>query len=374
MNPITKMGVVLFNGGIDKGAVITAANRPNPYYPAPVGQFMDWYGKMRQADVVWRFIDEHASSMTSHYNSSYSNATVTGLVCINGQGTKARYPDVNSRRGKQLLDQNELFLSRIDILGLADMPNKDNDSPLFNIHCGGTQTITNISNVNIRAGDWLIAYAPRLDEIAEGGRREDADNNGVITLWLKPYSPSQHQNTPRQILHCLTEMVDADRKGAELSRNSFLPEYADQCDRLFEAIVNIGLTFTKWADNNGLAFNNPKDYTELMMRLGHQRNYSANPAAQDFDLKQSLIDTMFVTGFPTGTNDYNVHKKGASTTDLTKEEIVLNQCQRQGVSLMLNEIARFIHTVTKNIVGKALTSMEPGKDGLFQHASYSGCK
>lgn len=356
MRPITKIGVVLFNGGIDRGAVISASNKVNPYYPPPKGQFHNWYGKMRYADIAWRFIDEHAGSCASTYNNQYSNATVTAMVAINGQGTKAKAP--SSRKARHV-NQNEFFLSRINILGLVDAPNDENESPLFNIHCGGIQTITNISNVNIRAGDWLIAYAPRLEEVGEGGRRQDADNNGVMTLWLKPYSPSDNANTPPQILQCLTEVNESDAKGIKFNRTECLPEYVDQCERLFESFVNIGVTFMKWVQTKeaGKGDLTNSDFMDIIATLGHQQNYNAGKV--NYKARQSLTDALFACV---------THEDLFSNADSNGKK--LNKIQRQGVSLALAEQARYIHGVTKNIMGKALTSMEPGQDGMFQHCSY----
>jgi hypothetical protein len=313
---------------------------------------------MRNGDLVWRHTAQHASSMSAHYNSSYGNTTVVGMVSLNGQGDGAGI--LGKRRH---LDQNELFLSKIDILGIADFANDENEGQLFNIHCGGTQTLTNVCNVNWRAGDWLIAYAPRLEELSEGGRGQDADNNGVITLWLKPYDVSAHKNTPVQILHCLTEVNTSESRGLELNRSSFIPEYADQCERLLESMINIGITFMKWTQKaKGGVPVDTQDYVELLRELGHRSFYATGE--QNFDLKQSLVDHLFACAVPTGSDKNNCF----GNSSLEKS---LNHCQRQGVSLALFEQARFIKTVTKNIVGKALTSTEPGRDGLFQHRAYS---
>ena len=336
---------------------MSAMQNKSPLYPLPTGQFVDMVGKVRIADIVYRFIDDNEYVNSSYER--YSNTTTAGLSSINGQGYAG--------------ESQQSFLARIQVLGLAFMENDINGSKLFNIHCGGLYTVVNTGNEDICAGDWVIVYAPRMDEIKEGGRGEDADANGVITLWLKPYHPAIHQNTPRHIYSCLTRLNSGFGVHSTKEGKSYLPEYEDQCNHLFDSLLDTGMIFVEFLKRHGLIEfkiestknDSAKLYAPLFEKLGHTRFYKESLV--DSILRQEMLNAFFLAQLTRKTDDYDDANYFSGQSDDHK---LLRNCQLEAISIALAEQARFIHTITKNIIGKAVTSMAPKKNGQLQLCSY----
>lgn len=350
MHPITPSGQVLFNGVVAEGAVIAAFNNPSPKWPLPRGATLPKVGQVRIADIVYALIDGN-QYMQSQYE-RYSNTDVIGLSSINGQG-----------RADQTKEQ---FLARVQPLGLAFMPNDQNGSKRFNIHCGGLYTICNVSNVDIVAGNWLMIYAPDPTEASQGGRGEEDDANGLITLWLKPYHPEIHRMHPPQIYQCLTRRAMGDDVHTTGDGRQWLVEYENTCDDLFDAFLGIGASFAKYlVDADVLeaaqGANVDSSLAEVMQAAGHKSFYSAQYLNND--VRQQLINLFFLGQVGVKTAEY-------AEANVFSKHKQLGQAQRTAPTMMLVSIARFIHTVTKNIMGKAVTSMAPKKNGSFQLSSY----
>ena len=355
MSPVTPSGQVLFNGAIAEGAVIAAMNNKSPKWPLPKGVFLSSVGTVRVADVVWNYTDAN-QYVQSNYE-RYANTTTVGLSSINGQG------NVN--------ESEATFLSRIQILGLAFMENDVNNSKLFNIHCGGLYTVMNLSNVDIVAGNWLIVYAPSPSEVAEGGRGEDADLNGVMTLWFKPYHPEIHRFTPRQIYACLTQRNLGPDVHTTLDGKLFLPEYETLCDDIFDSCLNIGLVFVEALRGYGIVkmedeTAKPGDtYNTFMEAVGHKRFFSRNRANPE--TRQQMINAFFLPAVKRNSDDFDM-------ANFFANDKRLRECQMEATDVALVSMARFIQTITKNIIGKAITSMGPKKNGQMQLCSYIGGK
>ena len=362
INPIKPVGEVLLNGRISQGAVITATSNKNPLYPMPVGQYSDKVAKVRRADIVYRFIDEVEYVETSY--TRHNNATVTGIAALNGQGIYG--------------ENQQDFMSRIQPLGLAFMDNETTDSDLFNIHTGGIYTIMNVSNVDICAGDTLMAYAPLPHEAASGGRGEDADANGLVTLWLVPYHPKIHQNTTDAIYNCLTRINEIGPSSHHtIDGKMYMPQYEEQCKELMDSymdIIMIGAQFLiservlAFGDNmpNGTAADN---WYTILTHLGHTNFHSQTHKNSEF--RQRLINALFLDRIPRSLEAFQVANL---FPEKTNESMALKNCQLDGVSLGLQTQARFIKGMTKLIMGKAITSMKPKENGEFQLMAYTGCK
>lgn len=350
MSPITPSGQALFNGTIAEGAVITAFNNQSPLWPLPKGATLTKVGTVRIADIVYAFIDGNRY-MQSQYE-RYSNTDVVGLSSINGQGRADQTP--------------AQFLARVQPLGLAFMPNDQNGSKRFNIHCGGLYTICNVSNVDIVAGNWLMVYAPDPKEAAEGGRGEEDDANGLITLWLKPYYPEIHRLHPPQIYACLTRRAMGDDVHTSGDGRSWMIEYENTCDDLFDAFMGIGAAFIKYMTEAGeLSVSKGGNIDSLlagvMQAAGHKSFYSAQYA--NADVRQQLINLFFLGQVHAKTPEYE-------EANVFSHHKQLADAQRRAPTMMLVSLARFIHTITKNIMGKAITSMAPKKNGNMQLCSY----
>ena len=230
--PITASGQVLLNGGIAMGPVIGATTgRKDPLYDPPQGQYIDMVSKVRVADVVYRFVDDYDRVQTGFERTS--TLTVTGLSSLNGQGYRSDEKNMSA------------FMRRIQPMGLAFMENDKNGSSVFNIHTGGLYTIVNLSNQYIGAGDWLMAYAPRRAEVKEGGRGEDADRNGVVTLWLIPYRPEIHQITPHGIHTCLIEGLSRESDMPRHDMKTYIADYEHMCNAYLDSLMIVGMVYTE---------------------------------------------------------------------------------------------------------------------------------
>lgn len=354
MSPVTPSGQVLFNGAIADGAVIAAFQNKSPKYPLPKGAFAEYVGLVRVADIVYCFIDANQYVQASYER--YANATTVGLSSINGQG------DIN--------ETEESFMSRIQVLGLAFMETDVNKSKLFNIHCGGLYTVMNLSNVDIVAGNWLIVYAPTPAEAAEGGRGEEPDMNGVMTLWFKPYHPEIHRFTSRQIFACLTQRTQGPDVHTTMDGKLYLPEYEQTCDHLFDSFLSIGIVVTEFLRQANViqlagAGSAEDTYIKFMAAVGHTRFY--NTRNTNALLRQELLNALFLSVVRRNSDEYE-------TANLFPNEKRLRDCQMEATDVALVSMARFIHTITKNIIGKAITSMGPKKNGQMQLCSYIGGK
>lgn len=360
LSPITPVGAVLFNGAIAQGALISAMQNKSAKYPLPSGQSLELVGRVRKADVVYRFIDEHEYNEPSHGRNN--NTQVSALSSINGQGFVG--------------ESEASFLSRIQVLGIADMENDMNGSQLFNIQCGGIYTIMNVSNQDISTGDWLMVYAPRLDEVREGGRGLEADNNGLMTLWLVPYHPEIHQSTPAHVFTCLSRMNEGLGIHSTIDGKSFMPEYESMCNSQFDAFMGSGMIFLEFLRKRGLVkFETAQNvtpanlYAALFERLGHTRFY--NEKRQDPEMRQELLNALFLQRLSRKTDDYEAANYFPTNEENQRK---LRQCQLETIDIGLSSQSRLIHNITKNILGKAITPMRPKGNGSFQMCSYIGAK
>jgi len=359
--PVTPVGAVLFNGEINTTSVTNATTNTAPKYPLPGSHYLDYVGKVRQADVVYRFIDQH--EFVEGGSERYTNTTVSGLSSLNGQGISG--------------ESEAAFMRRVQVLGLAFQDNEQNGSTRFNIHCGGIYTVVNNGNKNIPAGCWVRVRAPRLDELREGGRGEDADANGVVTLWLEPYYPEVHQATPTQIWHCLSRINSGPNIHTTRGGKHYMPEYEDMCRALFDSFLDVGLVLIEflvrkgtlaWA-GEGADRPSPMVLSALMGLLGHDRfrtNATANPI-----LRQELVDAFFLAQLNRASEEYS---EANFFSGRTEAERTLHECQMEGSGIAIDAFSRFIHTLTKDIIGRAVTSMAPKKNGQLHVLSYTGSK
>lgn len=364
ISPITSVGEVMVNGAMATGSVISAMQNKSAKYPLPSGQSLEMVGRTRRAALAYRLIDENDYLDNSFER--YSSSTVAALTSINGQG--------------QAGESQASFMSRIQVIGIIQQETDINGSKLFNIHIGGVYTMINNSNRDIVAGDWLAAYSPRLDEIKEGGRGKEHDLNGYYELWIVPYDPSLHQSTPAHIYACLTQHnEDRDIHNAKDGR-AFMPEYESMCDHLLDSFMDLGIVFVEFMFQKGLielknvrGGNSKKDrvelYVNLLTELGNTHFYSekqTKPAVRQQYLNALFLDRLLRKG--------ETYEEANYFPGSNKNERLLRECQLEAVSLGITEQANFVHTITKNVFGKAVTSGAPKKNFQAQLCSMIGCK
>lgn len=375
ISPITEQGVMLVNGAIHTGALTAATRNTNPKYTLPSGQSAQMVGLTRRAALVYRPIDEN--NYLGGFGSRGDNTTVMGLTALNGQGHAG--------------ESQASFMSRIQVIGIAQQDTENNGSKRFNIHIGGMYTMINNSNRDIVAGDWLMAYAPRADEIKQGGRGKEHDANGYLELWMVPYHPSIHQVTTANIYQCLSLRYNDRNPSRPHSVNGkeYIEEYETMCDILLDSFMDIGITFLEFlASSNVITVNknlqagtgaaaNRKEraeaYAKLLARLDHSHFMSKDQKVPE-DRKR-LIDSLFVErlsqkdkeGNDVDYFDFPIMQQSSTTKKL-------RDSQMGGVAKGLVEMARLNHTITKNVFGKALTSAAPKKNLNVQLCSMIGCK
>lgn len=360
--PVTPVGEVLVNGAIATGSVIAAMQNKNARYPLPSGQSLEMVGRVRRAAIVYRLVDENDYLENSFER--YSNTTVAGLTALNGQG--------------HANESQASFMSRIQVIGIAQQETEQNGSKLFNIHIGGVYTMINNSDRDIAAGDWLMAYAPRPDEVKQGGRGKEHDANGYVELWMVPYDPSIHQATSAHIYACLSEHnIERDARTNTMDTGAYLQEYVSMCDHLLDSFMDLGLIFVEFMVKNNLVTVNGAAtdaqrhtiYANLLTQLGNTQFYTQHgtqPALRQQYLEALFLDRLVQKG--------DIYKRANYFPGNDKQQRTLRECQLEAVSLGLTEQANFVHSITKHVFAKAITSAAPKKNLQVQLCSMIGCK
>lgn len=357
LSPITPTGQVLINGKMDQSQVSFGSNNSRPKWALPTGSFFDSLGVVETGDIVWKPVCSNVFMNTTERD---ENIHARAISCLNGQGLTE--------------ETTEEFMQRIDILGLAFMSNDKNNTQYFNIHVGGIYTIRNNGNEDINIGDYVMAYAPRPDEVNKGGKGESSDANGVVKLWVKPYRPEHHKLTAGNIYRVLTRSNTEDRKFRNRTPNGlpYLPELVDQCHNMFDSWVSIGMTILLACDASedipvSITGDRASVIKNILEKLGHKR--FENEGLIDRDFKQQVIDSIFVQELQ-GTHQKSRLFFGNDKT-MNSVEDRLMRCQLEGPQNQLYETARFISHVTKKILGKAISCGTPKGDFNIQLCAYS---
>jgi len=348
ISPTRVVGDVLYNCQIDKTLVTNALYNQNPYYPLPIGMSMPDIEIVRKGDIIFTLIDNSQGNyqLSTTYNNTGDNTTVPAIAALNGQGIYGE-PDI---------------MSKILPLGLAFEENERNKETRFNGHVGGIHTVLNTGNENINAGDWVMAYAPTMEEVESqsGGRGKIADKNKLITLWFKPYRPNIHKlSAPKQILTCLT---------GSKPDNHYLPSYVTACKSLIDASLDIGILFLNDVlkdlsqdDLDALTGNDKNDkeavLIKLMRQYGHTEYYEKNSKPEKVlsnKKRQSFINQLFIPYSDKINNQF--------------KDPSLHRNQADAISLFINSTAHFYHDVAKNVLWRAVTSARP-KENFNVHCS-----
>lgn len=327
IHPKRSVGQVLFNGKINGPMAIQGTHNRHPLYPIPNGQYLEMMRKARRGDIVWAYSNEHHVGNLMKSSSQLPNIetdTIEGLVSINGHGQADKK------------ETNHEFLSRIYPLGIAFMENDKNETDRFNCHVGGIDTICNNGNQRINAGDWVMAYAPSRDEVETyaGGRGEEADKNGVLTLWYVPYRPQDHKFTCNNIQKCLLETKN----------NKFTSQFKEASMLMMRELIKCAIATQAAIENT-----NPKLWSDLQAK--------SKTAGFDSYLRELTTDD---TNGPTNLMKNLVPALCSNTAK-----------QISPVGNMLIAQAWLIKNVTKNIMGKAVTSADPRKNFEIQQMRYA---
>ena len=388
LHPRRSTGAVLFNGVMNQGDINSAENNINPLYDMPTGQYWDAIKTVSKGDIIYRM----TSSVPVDMNIFRSdNTSVPGISALNGQGTKG--------------ESNHQFMERIDIIGVAFMENDVNKSARYNIHTGGIETVPNNGNEPIRMGDWVIAYAPDVDEVSRGGKKGEAEKNGVLKLWYKPYKPEIHKLNTSNIYRCLTEDYGYDLPG--ILRYNQMNEFKDTCKEFYDSILGMGILVHKTIQNrattsvkvgdgtlsieDGMAriraemkipptTNDPHQdennrIAEFLSVMGHSQFTDTERPHLFPEIRQRFLDTLFNEHAP-HTGEIRIKAKlfrklvknmhPATDDNYTK----LQRIQSEAVGSYVWASANFFHMIVNRIMGKAVTPADPGYDFDIQFTKY----
>jgi len=277
------------------------------------------------------------------------------------------------------------------------MPNDVNKSNRFNIHTGGIETVCNNGNETIRMGDWVIAYAPTTEEIGRGGRKGEAEKNGLIKLWYKPYDPSIHRLNTKNIYECLSNIGHPDDV---MNRTHHLNEFRSTCQEFLDSVMGMSMVTMQFllgsmaADKTllsaskqikdawGLNSTDESDSTVglmgIFLRMMNHSSFTPDKNQIEFpEARQKYLDALFNLN-ATHFEDRQKNSKLFTTPSgriLSPEFRLLynkmSRIQTDSVGLYLAASATFFHIIVNRIIGKAVTSADPGYDFDIQFAKYA---
>lgn len=316
------IAAVVVNGEINTALCTKARQSTNPLYKKATGSDSNNYSKITGGDIVYTESCNNGISMNTYsQNVSRANNKMKGVSVLNGQGK----------------DSNEAFIQKIQILGVAEMSNVDNSSQLYTILRGGIVQVTNNSNVTINPGDWIQAYAPTPEEARGGGKGKLSDRNGEITLWYKPYEPTEHALKSKQIYECLKESHG--KKDADLD------QYALCCKKFKQSSIDKALVIIR------------SFYDEIKKEtIDPNRDVAMEKIAKllDDDKDKRIEKSLFAPySGPTlpNNNDLKTRQLTCVDTFLTSASLLQN-------------------TTTNRVIGKALTGAAPKKDFILHIGRY----
>jgi hypothetical protein len=299
--------------------VVFGNKNPKPYYPIPVGQYQAMMEKGRRCDIVWTKMDANSNynhrgglSVSSYMGpGNVDSDAVHAIVSINGQGTEGKGYD------------NHTFMESVQPLGIMLMDNEKNETDRFNLHFGGLETVVNMGNEYIPAGVWVMAYAPSREELNLGGRGEDADKNGVCTLWMKPYKPEHHKWTCGNVRKCLQNSSPD---------NPFTKNFKETCNKVFSTSMDEAMIIQEELDKHP----NERNAMVNAFRGGNRAAYSAAKEKAMAKIKDEYARRVFSLS----SGEMRSHNKALS--------------ENPGEHRLVAE-AQLLHVQLKNIMGKAIT-------------------
>ena len=367
INPERERGQVILNGAIDKHIVALgspACNR-TPMHKLAEGQLRERRDKVERGDLIYTYVNATNQLSVMDCNSFLNRAAsdrATGVSVINGQGIKGAKPEV--------------MMQQVVILGLAEMPNDENDKEVFNIATGGIYNVRNNGDETINANEIVIGYWPSPAEVARGTNggqtRTPGEKQGEVKLWFKPYRDSIHKDQPKQIYECLLD---------ENHEQPYLPAYRKHCRAYLDSVLGSSLICMQHmlpqlqalleASNGTLT---AEDWTELLRRMGHSEFAASetwtNNDREEYDLlRDDLLAKLFMP--------FSMYKRRREDPrlfagdKLTQMQTNLNAIQVKAPSQFIHSSRYFIKELDRHVVGQALSTAAPGKDFTIQLKTYS---
>lgn len=334
IRPRAMTGAVVVNGTVHTNLCNQARREKAPYYPHATGVYNNNQATINHGDIVFTIT---RPNVTLNMGSTSTNAIrLQGAAILNGHG--------RASDGEE--HGNEVFMQSITVLGIAEVPQTPNAQGYFNILRGGIFTVRNNSKWTIQVGDYVMAYAPKLSELKDGGHGKEADRYGEAKLWFKTYDPLCHSLTGKPIYKAL-------RAG---DKGGHLPQYMATCRSLIKSVKDMSMTVMS------TCFKKMKKDGLIAAAVDEQRFLKSMVADMDTPaIHDEIIDRLFVL--------YSQPGHDVAQGENARHE--LNKRQREGMDHFLTQSALLHHYVHKNVIGQAITTAGPQRNFDIQMINYS---
>ncbi len=325
-------GVVVQNGEIHIG-LLTQAKRQNrkPYYPLPSGTALERMDTVANGDVLY----------TMNGLNARINAMSGGGGGERHNSNKVRCASSLCGQGDSNIDGNEVLLHHLQFQGLAEQGTTDqgaNSNGMFNVVRGGIVSRINETMWTIEEGDWLEMYAPTETEAKQGkgAHQHKADRLGERKLWLRTFKTERHRNTPKSIYQCLTHK--ADRDAPQYSKT-----FKATCDAYVDSVI----------EQTALVMSVVQDDARALELYNGLRNDQA--------VRSQIIDRLFKRYKPGLPESVAANASGNT----------LRRLEQESAGKYIAAVGDLVHSVNKNVVGRATSAALPGHMYNVQICSYS---
>ena len=201
----------VINGEASPVLMARARSNARPLWAQARGSNAQNFGTAKDGYVAFDLSGSAAQKRLAHDSQRTglaANNKVPAITVLNGQG----------QRG---VDDPETFMQLVRPFGIVDVGNFQTGSTGFNILTGGVRTVTNNGNQVINNGDWVQVAAPNPEVLKHTGDPSNV-NGGEVRLQFRAFDPCIHSLTHTPVYKCL-EAID------EKKASQYLPAYRKAC-------------------------------------------------------------------------------------------------------------------------------------------------
>jgi len=362
--PLKSVGTVLLNGILsEEDAAVASTSSSTPVlFPLATGVHAASVSEVRQGEIVYRFIGQAShGARTMRDGRITDNTSVAGLTSLCGQGWAGETAEALARR--------------IQVDGIVENGTNNSKTRRWNTLIGGVHTVRNNSIWPIAAGDRLIAHVPSPAEVAQARkdpgayRRTEAEIEGDVRLWYKPYEPALHRAQLRPMYRALTGPTSHATEQHERG-------YVRQCNALFDAACGISLVVIGKMWPHIASIMTPggpgpaptaAQLKQMLDAMGYQTHLD-KPGAKPVAMRGTLIDALFAS---VSQYENPAENPKLAPNDTSDEAVIVNRAQTDAMAIYLVETAQFIEELTNRIIGQAKTPARPGQDFSLELCNYS---
>jgi len=333
IRPQAMVGPVVMNGAVHTNLCNQARREKAPYYPHASSTYSNNQSTINHGDIVFTLT---RPNVTLNMGSNSTNAIrLQAVAILNGHG-KASDGEEHG---------HEVFMENVTVLGIAEVPYTPNNQGYFNILRGGIFTVRNNSKWTIQVGDYLMAYAPKLCELKDGGAGKEADRYGEAKLWFKTFDPLCHSLCGKQVYRAL-------RAG---DNSGHLPKYVETCKAFMKSAKGIAMT---------------------VMACCFKKMKRDGLIAAGVD-SAPFLDAM-VADMESAATTHNIEEKLFVLYSGPRNDVVpgaqpknkLNKMQRESTDLFFTSASVLHHYVKKNVIGQAMSTADPQRNFSIQMINY----